>query len=1076
MVMRVGVAVLAACACSLVHTTHAQPDVSPEIEAAIVSKRADVARIIHESVDGEMQGEAWARLAAFTDTVGNRLAGSPSMEMGIDYLLDFFEGEGFARGADAPGDRVYTEAAMVPHWVRGEEWAKLKQPLIGGREWDLNMLGLGGSIGTVGQPTAGASGSIEAEVVVYASIEEMQAHASEVSGRIVVIAEGWSSYGGTSRRSISLRAAELGAVAVMLRSAGPFSLDNPHTGSTTTPDGQVVTAIPAAALTVEGSEMLSRMYERCSSPAGCMRIELYMEATYNQPGTTIPCASDECAPSRNTIVDVVGSRFPNEVVLLSGHLDSWDVGFGAMDDGGGVFISLQVCSMLKRLNIRPLRTVRCVGWTSEEMGSQGSRRYWSDHAGDLSDFSAVFESDGGVFDTTGIGLSASLEAHAIVQRIAPMLAAVGGSAVSSRGGGADISGAMMAGVPGGTIQSPENDVYTNPITSGPDRNVDEWGQDELHFQGDYFMYHHTDADNVIILDPAQMDRTVAVWATHAYVIASLPTKLPRGPYATAEQLESAFPTPKEGATAGSLIDHSTASVGHLTTALESISTDILSEFDTTLVSFGTRMTISSNTPLPGRGIIPAREYIRDTMRTFSPLLQVELDCYDVTAHGRVTDDVEMCNVVGVLPGRSSRRIYVSGHYDSCAVLPDGSGWDWSRTDNPAPGANDDGSGTVLMMSVARALTAAAAAGGGTARSPFFDATLVFVAHVAEEEGLEGAALHARRAVEEGWTIDAIFNNDIIGNSHGGGGAYDAGSMRIFSEDSADSGSRQLARYIRDIASSFVPAHAVRLIAREDRFGRGGDHTPYNRLGFTAVRITESKENYSRQHTQDDTLDGVDFEYLAQNTKVNLAGMFTLAAAPAAPMVQGPRGPMLTRGDGYDAALSWETVTGAVAYRIVWRGGWELDWSHSVVVAAQPSYIPTQSHTRLSMSIDDYIFGVSSIGPGGFESLVSPYVRPPRADAVPPTAAPPSPPPPPPPPAPTPASATAAPSTAATTTTTPAAPADSGGTSYAGVFFALLLGLAVGGMVGFGARRKGWGSGGSYAGLTNKDVEDGHSSD
>ena len=164
--------------------------------------------------------------------------------------------------------------------------------------------------------------------------------------------------------------------------------------------------------------------------------KLSHQATYNQPGTDTPCATDQCAPSRNTIVDVVGSEFPDEIVLLSGHLDSWDVGFGAMDDGGGVFISLQVCSMLstrasprrqhsqessskvcsnrkllrsERLNIRPLRTVRCVGWTSEEMGSQGSRQYWADHRSELDRFSAVFESDGGVFETSGIGLSASLE-------------------------------------------------------------------------------------------------------------------------------------------------------------------------------------------------------------------------------------------------------------------------------------------------------------------------------------------------------------------------------------------------------------------------------------------------------------------------------------------------------------------------------------------------------------------------------------------------------------------------------------------------------------------------------------------
>jgi len=335
--------------------------------------------------------------------------------------------------------------------------------------------------------------------------------------------------------------------------------------------------------------------------------------------------------------------------------------------------------------------------------------------------------------------------------------------------------------------------------------------------------------------------------------------------------------------------------------------------------------------------------------------------------------------------------------------------------------------------------------------------------VAEEQGLEGAALHARRAVEEGWNIEAIFNNDIIGNSHGGGGAYDSSSLRIFSEESADSGSRQLARYIRDMAVSFVPSHEVRLIAREDRFGRGGDHTPYNRQGFTAVRITESKENYSRQHTAADTLDGVDFQYLAQNARVNLASMFSLAAAPAAPLVQGERGPMLTRGDGYDAVLSWQTVQSAVAYRLVWRDGWELDWSHSKVIAAEPS-TPTQSHTLLSMSIDDYIFGVSAIGEGGFESLVSPYVRPSRADPTPPIV-----------------EEQHADDedpvrdSATGDIATAGAPGDSGNSSFAGVLFAMLLGLAVGGMVGFGIRRKGWGQSG-YAGLGTKDVEDGHGSD
>ena len=244
-----------------------------------------------------MQGEAWDRLAAFTDTIGNRLAGSPSMEIGIDYLLDFFENEGFARGADAPGDRVYTEAAMVPHWVRGEEWAKLKQPLIGDREWDLTMLGLGGSVGTIGQPTATPSGSIEAEVVVFRSMEEMQANAADVAGRIVLVKEEWAGYRTTVRRSLNVEAAKLGAVAALIKSVGPFSLDSPHTGSTGHPEGQVLSSIPTAALSVEYAEMLLRMYERCSSPAGCLRLELYMEVrATTRPGRI--CAQSSLAYSK----------------------------------------------------------------------------------------------------------------------------------------------------------------------------------------------------------------------------------------------------------------------------------------------------------------------------------------------------------------------------------------------------------------------------------------------------------------------------------------------------------------------------------------------------------------------------------------------------------------------------------------------------------------------------------------------------------------------------------------------------------------------------------------------------------
>ena len=397
-------------------------------------------------------------------------------------------------------------------------------------------------------------------------------------------------------------------------------------------------------------------------------------------------------------------------------------------------------------------------------------------------------------------------------------------------------------------------------------------------------------------------------------------------------------------------------------ALEAVSPERLEEYLTRLVSFETRHTLSANTPRAGWGIVPAREYILETMRGFSPRLRAELDCYRIPEQGRITAGVELCNVVAVLPGRTPRRVYVSGHFDTVARREDG-GFDWSRWDNPAPGANDDGSGTVLTMEVARVL----------ARSGLeFDATLVFVAFAGEEEGLVGANLHAQKAVEEGWDVEAVFNNDIIGNVEGGNGILDGRTLRVFSEDPMDSPSRQLARYIRRWGGVYVPGHEVRLVAREDRFGRGGDHTAFNRRGFAGVRFSESRENYSRQHTPHDTLGGVAFDYLARNARVNAAGVATLALAPPSPEVDGDRGPLLGRGEsGYDAHLRWRRSPGAAGYRVVWRETWSPDWEHELYVGDVDEVVLPD------VSIDDYVFGVAAVGPGGHESLVSAYVRAPR---------------------------------------------------------------------------------------------------
>jgi hypothetical protein len=383
-----------------------------------------------------------------------------------------------------------------------------------------------------------------------------------------------------------------------------------------------------------------------------------------------------------------------------------------------------------------------------------------------------------------------------------------------------------------------------------------------------------------------------------------------------------------------------------------------------LASFETRHTLSTPEQAE-RGIGAARQWILDEMASYSPRLRVSFDTYQVPAAGRITRDVELRNVMALLPGRSERRVYVSGHYDTVVLRPspkDSAGL--GMNDNYAPGANDDGSGTALTMELARVF-------GQSGLE--FDATLVFIALAGEEMGLVGARVHAQQAAADNVRIDAVLNNDIIGNSRGGNGTLDAASVRVFSEGPEDSPSRQIARYVKRIASMYVPGHEIRLIAREDRFGRGGDHTAFNQNGFPGVRLSESKENYARQHTVLDTPDGMDFDYLAKNARVNAAAAAGIALAPPQPVVLRARNPMVVRGDGYDAQLRWEASAGAIGYRVFWREAWGPDWQHDVYVGDVLEY------TLEGVSIDDFVFGVAAVGPDGIESIVSAYERPPRAN-------------------------------------------------------------------------------------------------
>ncbi len=415
--------------------------------------------------------------------------------------------------------------------------------------------------------------------------------------------------------------------------------------------------------------------------------------------------------------------------------------------------------------------------------------------------------------------------------------------------------------------------------------------------------------------------------------------------------------------------------------VESVSPERLGVILKKLESFETRSTLSSTTSTT-RGIGAARQWILDEMKSYSPKLQVSFDTYQVVPQGRITRDVELRNVMAVLPGRSTRRIYISGHYDTLA-RPGGQGSTNAGApadpdarsappadpnaplDNLAPGVNDDGSGTALTIELARVFSQSGID---------FDATLVFMCHVGEEQGLVGARLHAQKAVAQKIPIEAVFNNDIVGNDRGGNGIVDGATIRVYAEGPEDSPSRALARFVQRWGGRYVPSHKVRPMSRPDRFGRGGDHSAYNALGFTAVGFRESRENFTKQHDVRDTYDGISLPYLAQNARVNAAAAATLALAPPPPGVLNDRNqPMITRAPtGYDANLTWTAAPGAVAYRIFWREAWGVDWQNDVRVGNVTSLVLP------NMQIDDYVFGVASIDAGGHESFVTAYVSPPRA--------------------------------------------------------------------------------------------------
>ncbi|XP_045181827.2 carboxypeptidase Q-like isoform X2 [Mercenaria mercenaria] len=432
-----------------------------------VASYKDIAnRIIDLSVYGAAQNQSYNRLAALTDKFGYRLAGSQTLEDAIDYMLDQLK-------ADAL-ENVHGEKAEVPHWVRGEESATMLKPRI----HRLPMLGLGYSIGT------GPKG-ITAEVIVVKSFDELENRSSEVPGKIVVYNNKYEGYGISVRYRASgaAKAAKLGAVASLIRSVTPLSVDSPHTGMQDYEKG--VNKIPTACITVEDAEMMWRMAQRGE------KIEVFLNMSAQNLPTTI---------SRNTVAEIKGSTHPEQVVLVSGHLDSWDVGQGAMDDGGGAFISWQALSLVRQLGLRPKRTLRMVLWTAEEFGGIGAQSYYEQHKNDVSNFDLVMESDEGTFTPTGIDFNGNANASKIMTEVLKLLQPINASILDGGGEGTDIGPWMTAGVPGASLKN-QNDKY--------------------------FYFHHTNGDTMTVQDPVAMNLCSAVWAVTAYVVADLDDMLPR---------------------------------------------------------------------------------------------------------------------------------------------------------------------------------------------------------------------------------------------------------------------------------------------------------------------------------------------------------------------------------------------------------------------------------------------------------------------------------------------------------------------------------------------------------------------
>jgi carboxypeptidase Q len=440
---------------------------------------------------------------------------------------------------------------LVPKWVRGQEWASMTvtDPTTGHvRVKQLHMVGLGMSVNTSGV-------NITAPLFVVSSNDDLQANCSTAAGKIVLFNVPFTEYGITvqTRLYAGTWGAACGAVAALIRTVGPFSMQSPHTGAT-----NASAPIPSAAVSLEDASQMARMQARGQGVV----VSLYMESVWFPP-----------SPSRNILIDLVGSERPYEYVMIGGHGDSWDIAEGAMDDGGGMVSSWEAVRVLSALGLKPKRTVRAVVWVNEENGSAGGLQYAADlgPTGGLLNHSIALETDSGAFQPFGIGLSCACNAEgtctnggcgaaiAQLQLIgSALLGGIGSGNVTEGGDGTDIEPTCATGVPCSGLNvldprlTPDTNnpciadsmgAWTNPTASGLSS-----------YDSGYFFYHHSASDTMERMDPRQLNHVSAALAVWAYSIAQLPELLPRDAPAPPEAPSNANSAPADaGAVAGGVV-------------------------------------------------------------------------------------------------------------------------------------------------------------------------------------------------------------------------------------------------------------------------------------------------------------------------------------------------------------------------------------------------------------------------------------------------------------------------------------------------------------------------------------------